>query len=125
MTTTIPYDSGATGVPANEWGRYAVTSNPTQAPQEVMISIIPLVTPQDGWNLAGWAALEIERDGVRNICELTPVGLAPSLSGISYYILNADGVLRSGGAISGFRAVRWNIHRWIGQCRVRVAFFRP
>lgn len=126
MASTVVYDSGAGGLPANEWGAYSVSVEPIVSvrPREVAISLEPLNTPEPGWNLAGWACLEHEQDSFRYNCSLTAVGLLPAISGLPYSVLTVDGVTRASGNIVGFRAVRWNIHRWIGPCRVRVLFFR-
>lgn len=125
MATVVIYDSLTSTLPANEWGGYFISSElpAGDRPTGLGISIVPASTPAPGWNLAGWACIEYERESVRWTCGLTSVGLFPDVAGIPYSSLNDDGVVRSTGRIVGFRGVRWNIHRWIGPCRVRVVRF--
>lgn len=125
MATVVIYDSGSTPLPANEWGGFFLASElpAGDRPVEVGLSIVPVSGPKDGWNLAGWACIEHERESFRWCCPMTAVGLLPQNTSLPYTALAADGVTRATGRIQGFRGVRWNIHRWVGPCRVRVVRF--
>ena len=125
MATVTLYDSVTSDVPANVWGGFFITTElPTgERPVEVGISIVPATAPQPGWNVAGWACIEFERESTRWCCGMTAIGLTPDIAGLPYAALLDSGVTRATGRIQGFRGVRWNIERWVGPSRVRIVRF--
>lgn len=122
MAVVTLYDSVTFDLPANEWGGYFIVSElgTVDRPREVGISMEPAGDPGAGWNLAGWACIEYEVDSVRWTAGLTPVGLGPAETTVPYAALVTDSIPRATGRLVGFRGVRWNIHRWVGPCRIRI-----
>jgi len=120
MALNVVYDSGASGVPADVWGSWLLTSPLTPNPREVCVSIVPLTAPSSNWNLAGYACLR-SLDGTGFfVARQTPIPLLSVEGALVWAVLDWDGTMRSGTALTQVYGVYWNINRWVGQSRVRV-----
>jgi len=122
MAMSLVYDSGSGGEDSGVWAGYFVSVDPTPRPLDVLVSVVPLTTPQPRWNLAGWACVGTLRESTRVNSQLTAIPLIPDVSGLPYTLLNLSGLELSSGRVLNFRTVRWNLNEWLGKCRVKVIF---
>lgn len=121
MAVNVVYDSGSGGVDADVWGSWLLSARLTPQPREVMISINPIDAPSATWNLAGYACIRSVDTGIFFVAEQTPIPLLGSDSSPVWTVLADNGLNRSGAALVDVYGVYWNINRWVGKSRVRVA----
>ena len=122
MTTTTVYTSPAGGEDPGVWMAYSVTSNPSPAPFDILISVVPLVAPPTRWNLAGWACLTYLLESTIAADKLIAIPLLPNISTQPFQAFPLSDVPRSASRVPTFRSVRWNLNEWLGKCRVEIRF---
>lgn len=116
------YDSGtATYLEANRWLRWQPSPSISPRPFGIHLAMIPKSAPLPGWNLAGYAFVELNPSGNPVACGQTVIPNARNWPTPIYAALSFDGAYRD----SGLRhwdvfAVQFNANRWLGEYQVVI-----